>query len=46
VAALRGQVTVHVSEQSSYKDGLHVERWMAAQHGIADVRDILPEHWR
>ncbi len=46
VAALRGPVTVHVSEQSSYRDGLYAERWMAAQHGIADVESILPEHWR
>jgi cephalosporin-C deacetylase len=44
--ALAGPVTVHESEQSSYKDGLHAERWMAAQCGIADVRSILPEHWR
>ena len=40
VAALRGQVTVHVSEQSSYKDGLYAERWMAEQLGITD----LPGH--
>ena len=46
VTALRGQVTVHESEQSSYKDGLYAEQWMAAQCGIADVHDILPEHWR
>ncbi len=46
VTALRGQVTVHVSEQSSYKDGLYAERWMAAQLGISDVENILPEHWR
>jgi cephalosporin-C deacetylase len=46
VAALRGPVTVHESEQSSYKDGLYAERWMAAQCGIADVDSILPEHWR
>jgi cephalosporin-C deacetylase len=46
VTALRGPVTVYVSEQSSYKDGLHAERWLALQHGIADVQDILPEHWR
>jgi cephalosporin-C deacetylase len=46
VAALRGQVTVHVSEQSSYKDGLYAERWMAEQLGITDLPDILPEHWR
>ena len=45
-AALRGTVTVYESQQSSYKDGLHVERWIAAQCGIADVETILPEHWR
>jgi len=46
VAALPGRVTVHVSEQSSYKDGLYTERWMAAELGIADVESILPEAWR
>jgi len=46
VTAVRGTVTVHESEQSSYKDGLYAERWMAAQCGIADVESILPEHWR
>jgi cephalosporin-C deacetylase len=44
--ALRGPVTVCESQQSLYKDGLHSERWMAAQCGIADVQSILPEHWR
>jgi cephalosporin-C deacetylase len=46
VAALRGRVTVYVSEQSSYKDGLYAERWMAEQLGITDLPGILPEHWR
>jgi cephalosporin-C deacetylase len=46
VKALPGPVTVHESEQSSYKDGLYAETWMAEQCGIADVRHILPEHWR
>ena len=45
-AALKGPVTVHESEQSSYKDGLYTEQWMAAQSGITDVQNILPEHWR
>jgi cephalosporin-C deacetylase len=44
--ALGGPVTVYASQQSLYKDGLHSERWMAAQCGIADVESILPEHWR
>lgn len=44
--ALRGPVTVYESQQSSYKDGLYVEHWMAARCGISDVPAILPEHWR
>ncbi len=46
LTALPGQVAVHESEQSSYKDGLYAELWMAAQCGITDVQSILPEHWR
>jgi cephalosporin-C deacetylase len=46
VKALPGPVTVHESEQSSYKDGLYAERWIAERCGIADVQRILPEHWR
>ena len=46
VRAIQGPVTVHASEQSNYKDGLYTEQWMAAQCGIADVHNILPEHWR
>ena len=46
VASLKGPATVYESEQSTYKDGLHVERWMAEQCGITDVQSILPEHWR
>jgi hypothetical protein len=45
-AAIEGTAIVHESEQSSYKDGLHAERWMAAQCGITDVESILPEHWQ
>jgi cephalosporin-C deacetylase len=46
VKALPGPVTVYESAQSSYKDGLYVEQWMAEQCGIADVSRLLPEHWR
>lgn len=46
VQALQGAVMVHESEQSSYRDGLYAERWMAEQCGITDVGHILPEHWR
>jgi cephalosporin-C deacetylase len=44
--ALPGQVTVYDSTQSTYKDGLYAETWVAAQCGIQDVRSILPEQWR
>jgi cephalosporin-C deacetylase len=46
VSALPGAVTVHESEQSSYKDGLFMEQWMAACCGLADLQRIIPEHWR
>ena len=46
VDALPGGATVHDSEHSTYRDGLHAERWIAAQCGISDVQSILPEHWR
>ncbi len=45
-SALRGPVTVYESEQSSFKDGLYAEQWMAEQCGIKDVQAIRPEHWR
>ena len=46
VAALPGQVTVYDSEQSSYKDGLYTETWIATQCGLQEVQRIIPEHWR
>jgi cephalosporin-C deacetylase len=46
LSALGGPVTVHASEQSTYKDGLYAERWMAERCGISDLEAILPEHWR
>jgi cephalosporin-C deacetylase len=46
VTALPGGATVHESEQSSYKDGLYAEQWMAMRCGIADISRILPAHWR
>jgi cephalosporin-C deacetylase len=44
--ALHGPVTVYESQQSLYKDGLHAERWMAEQCGVAELQSILPEAWR
>jgi cephalosporin-C deacetylase len=46
VDAFSGKPTVHESEQSTYRDGLYTEQWIAAQCGIDDLQGILPEHWR
>jgi cephalosporin-C deacetylase len=46
IETMAGAVTVHDSEQSSYKDGLYAEIWMATQCAIPEVQRILPEHWR
>ena len=46
VDAMPGRVTVHESKQSTYRDGLYAEQWIAAQCGIDDLPTILPEHWR
>jgi cephalosporin-C deacetylase len=46
VTAVPASVTVHESEQSSYKDGLYAEQWIAKQCRIVDMQRILPEHWR
>ena len=43
---IEGQVTVHDSERSSYKDGLFTERWLTQQLLGEDVDPILPEAWR
>jgi cephalosporin-C deacetylase len=44
--AMAGDVVVHDAEQSTYKDGLYLETWVAAQCGIPAVQRILPEHWQ
>ena len=46
VPAMAGDVVVHDSEQSTYKDGLYLETWVAAQCGIPAVQRILPAHWQ
>jgi cephalosporin-C deacetylase len=46
IETMAGAVTVHDSEQSSYKDGLYAETWMATQCAIPEVQRILPEHWQ
>ena len=42
--AISGDVTVYLSERSSYKDGLYQERWIADKLGLD--APILPEHWQ
>ena len=37
------QVDIYASQQSSYKDGLHLERWVASQLGFDEP--IVPAHW-
>ena len=43
-SALGGAVEVFESQSSSYKDGMHSERWLAEQFGFD--APILPEHWQ
>ena len=42
--AIQGDVSVHESQSSSYRDGMHQEEWLAREFGFAEA--ILPEHWR
>ena len=42
--AFGGEVTVHESEHSSYKDGLFEKRWISDQLGFDEP--VLPEAWR
>ena len=44
INAFPGEVTVRESQNSSYKDGLFTEEWIAAQCGFE--RAIVPEHWQ
>ena len=41
--ALAGPVEVRPSEHSTYKDGMHQERWLAEQFGFEDL--IIPANW-
>ncbi|ETX08054.1 MAG: hypothetical protein ETSY2_07665 [Candidatus Entotheonella gemina] len=46
IEAVAGETTVYDSAQSSYRDGLYTESWMAEQCGIGEVNRILPAHWQ
>ena len=42
---IAGEVTVHESERSSYRDGLFAEKWVTS-HLIGDgAEPIIPGHW-
>jgi len=43
-AALQGPTEVRQSELSTYKDGLHQERWLAEQFGFDEA--IIPANWK
>ena len=42
--ALPGEVTIHDSESSTYKDGLFTEQWISSRCGFD--APIVPTHWR
>ncbi len=44
VQAIRGEVLVHPTENSGYKDGAFSEIWLARQLGLAEPS--LPPHWQ
>ena len=41
-----GEITLHGSERSSFKDGLFAENWITAEMFGKEVSPIVPEHWR
>ena len=43
-SSIPGGAYVYASQQSSYKDGLHQEQWVASQLGFDEP--IVPAHWR
>jgi cephalosporin-C deacetylase len=44
IDGLSGTTTVHESDESSYLDGLVLERWIASEFGFDEA--IVPEHWQ
>ena len=42
-SSIPGGSSIYASQQSSYKDGLHSERWIASQLGFD--APIIPAHW-
>ncbi len=46
VGGITGEVTVHESERSSFKDGLFTEKWVTEKMIGPDAAPIVPEHWQ
>ena len=43
---ISGNVTIHESEQSSFKDGLFAEKWLTQKLIGPNAVPIVPEHWQ
>ena len=43
---MSGQVTLHTSERSSYRDGMFAEEWVTEKLFGHDVAPIVPNHWK
>ncbi len=43
---IAGEVTIHESERSSFKDGLFAEKWLTRQMLGPTATPIVPEHWQ
>ena len=42
---IAGDVTIHESERSSFKDGLFMEKWVATELDPDDEGPIIPMNW-
>ena len=43
---MSGQVTLHTSERSSYRDGMFAEKWVTEKLFGHDAAPIVPNHWK
>jgi len=44
--SISGEITLHESERSSFKDGMFAENWITGEMFGKDASPIVPEHWR
>jgi cephalosporin-C deacetylase-like acetyl esterase len=45
-SGITGEVTVHESERSSFKDGVFEQKWVTEKVIGPDAEPIFPEHWQ